>query len=172
MGFGFNLFGFPILVLISIGLLIYLLISKNKIALIILASLWGLLFLFFELGAIARYYRKPISLTRNDIVGEYRIDTTFYSGKNATWQYNHYKFFITKKHSIMFVEMNDKGRVIYREVHDLKFSNIPVTWEIKSDTLHHVIRNNPTLYRSHSKFYYVFHSVKFGNMFFRKIEND
>jgi hypothetical protein len=171
MGFGFNLIGFPILILATVGLLIYFLVSQKKIALRILGGLLGLTILVFILGRIADHYRTPIRLTKHDIVGEYRIDTTFFPGTNANWQYNHYKFYITDKDSILFVVMkeNEIPRTFYK--HRIKYSDGPPDlWSIVANSTHHVIKNQPTLYRGHDKFYYVFHSDKFGNMFFRKLE--
>ena len=86
MGFGFNLFGFPLLILMTIGLLIYFLVSRKKIAILLLGCLWGLTILLFIFGSITDHYRKPIRLTRQDIIGEYRIDKTFFPGENANWQ--------------------------------------------------------------------------------------
>jgi hypothetical protein len=171
MGFGFNLFGFPLLILATVGLLIYFFVSQKKIALIILGGLWVLTISVIILNLIVDYNRTPIRLTKNDIVGEYRIDTTFYPGANAKWQYDHYKFYITNKDSILFIVMKEKEipRTIYK--HKIKYSKIPPKlWSVVADTTHHLIRNQPTLYRGHDKFYYVFHSEKFGNMFFRKLQ--
>jgi hypothetical protein len=169
MGFGFNLFGFPILILATVGLLIYFFASQKKIALIILSGLWGLTILIFILGAIADHYRTPIPLTKADIIGEYRIDTTFFPGRNANWQHDHYKFYITDKDSIFFVVMNGKqiSQTFYK--HQITYlDGPPDLWLIIADSTHHIIKNQPTLFRGHDKFYYVFHSDKFGNMFFRK----
>ncbi len=170
MGFGFNLFGFPILILATVGLLIYFFATQKKIALIILGGLWGLTILVFILGSIADHHRTPIRLTKHNIVGEYRIDTTFFPGKNATWQYEHYKFYITDKDSILFVVMKEKEipQTFYK--HKIEYSDGPPDlWTIVADSTHHIIRNQPTLYRGHDKYYYVFHSDKFGNVFFRKL---
>ena len=172
MGFGFNLFGFPLLILMTIGLLIYFLVSRKKIAILLLGCLWGLTILLFVFGSIAEHYRKPIRLTRQDIIGEYRIDKTFFSGKNANWQYHHFKFYITNKDSILFVIMEEKGNPIAFYKHKINYSDgSPALWKIKTDSTHHILKNQPTLYRGHDKFYYVFYSEKFGNMFFRKKGN-
>ncbi len=125
MGFGFNLFGFPLLILATFGLLIYFFVSQKKIALIILGGLWVLAISVIILNLIVDYNRTPIRLTKNDIVGEYRIDKTFFPGTNAKWQYDLYKFYITNKDSILFVVMKEKEipRTIYK--HKIKYSNIP-----------------------------------------------
>lgn len=169
MGFGFNLIGFPLLILATVILLIYAL--RNKAALKILAFIWaGVIFLFI-VGSIADYYRKPIRLTKDDVVGEYRIDTTFYPGKNSRWQYFKYKFEITSNDSIYFTIMNaeQKPYKVYR--HKIKVDvGPPLQWSIIADSTYHVIKEQPTLHRSHDRFYYVFHSAKFGNMFFRRMK--
>lgn len=170
MGFGFALIGFPLVVMASFALFFYSLETGKKTGLIILGVLWGSLILIFILGRIADYYRTPIHLTRQDIIGEYRIDTSFYPGKNAKWQYDHYKFIITNKDSMLFIVMKEKElpKRIYH--HKLSFSDgPPALWSVIADSTHHVIRNRPILYRSHKRFYYVFYSPWFGNMFFRKM---
>jgi len=89
MGFGFNLFGFPLLILATVGHLIYFVVTKKKIALKLLGGLWALTIFIFCLSLFMERLRKPISLTKQDIIGEYRIDTNFYPGANSKWQYEH-----------------------------------------------------------------------------------
>jgi hypothetical protein len=123
-------------------------------------------------GKIADHLRKSIRLIRADIIGEYRIDTNFYNGKNAQWQYHRYRFTITPQDSILFyVGSKDtiiktfRGKILYSD-------GPPDVWKIQEDITSptfHVIKTPPTLYRGHSTFYYVFKSNFYGNMFFRKI---
>ncbi len=171
MGFGFNLIGFPILILTTIGLLIYFFASKKKIALKILGAIWGLIILVFISVVISDYYRAPIKLTKSEIIGDYHIDTNFFTGTNAKWQYEHYKFTITPTDSIYFFVTNkDTIKKIFKG--KLKYSSgSPDLWSIQFDTTYHVIKYPPTLYRGHNKFYYVFKSDIYGNMFFRKVKN-
>lgn len=167
----FYLFGFPLLILATVGLLVYFFVEKKKSTLIILAGVWGLTIIVINVISIADHYQRPIRLTKHDIVGEYRIDTKFFPGTNAKWQYEHYKFYITDKDSILFMVLKEKGMPGALYKHKIKYSDGPPDlWSIIADSTHHVIRNKPTLYRGHDKFYYVFHSEKFGNMFFRKTE--
>ena len=168
MGFGFNLIGFPLLVLTTVGLLIYFAISKKKIALIILITLWGFTIFLFVTVIISNRYRTPILLTKADIIGNYRVDTSFFPGINAKWQYDHYKFKITPTDSIYFYVTN-KDTILKTFKCKLKYSSGPPDlWTIQNDATYHVIKNLPTLFRGHNKFYYVFHSDFYGNMFFRK----
>lgn len=171
MGFGFNLFGFPLLILSTIGLFIFFLISRKKIALAILGGIWGMTILVFIFVSIFDFNRKPILLTKQDIIGEYRIDKTLYPGKNANWQYKHFKFYITDKDSILFVFMREKEIPLAIFKHKINYSDgPPALWKIIADSTNHILKNQPILYRGHERFYYVFHSEKFGNMFFRKVE--
>ena len=169
MGFGFNLFGFPLLILATVGLLIYFVVTKKKIALKILGGLWVLTILILGLGLFMDKFRKPISLTKQDIICEYRIDTNFYPGRNAKWQYKNYKFTITSNDSLYFYQTS--GDKIFKSyAYKLKYSSGPPDlWTIQSMTTYHVIKYPPILYRGHNKFYYVFKSDIYGNMFFRKV---
>lgn len=171
MGFGFNLFGFPILVIATTLLLVAA--TRNRSALKILGIIWSGALVLLVAGSIADNLRKPIVLTKEKIVGEYRIDTSFYPGKNAQWQHDHFKFIITRDDSIHFIVLNDqqKPSKIYNHKIDYHFGP-PDRWSINADNAYHVIKSPPTLYRGHKKFYYVFESPKYGNMFFRKIASN
>jgi hypothetical protein len=168
MGFGFNLIGFPLLILSTIGLLIYFFVSKKKISLKILGAIWGLTILVIITAIIRDHYRTPIRLRKSEIIGAYSIDTNFFEGTNAKWQYDHYKFKITKTDSFYFY-VTSKDTVLKTFMGRVKYSSGPPDlWTVQSDTSYHVIKYPPTLFRGHSKFYYVFHSDIYGNMFFRK----
>ena len=168
MGFGFNLFGFPLLILATVGLIIYFLATKKKIALKLLGGLWALTILIFCLGLFMNKFRKPFSLTKQDIIGEYRIDTNFYPGTNAKWQYEHFKFTILPNDSLRFYQTN-KDTILKTYTYKLKYSSGPPDlWSIVNDTTYKILKNPPTLYRGHNKFYYVIRSDNYGNMFFRK----
>ena len=168
MGFGFNLFVFPLLLLVSIGLVGYFFISKNKTVLKILAVLWGLIILLFIIADFKAHFDRPLRLTKDATIGNYRIDKNFYPGTNADWQYDHFRFTITPTDSIYFFVTNKDNKVkVFKD--KIKYSDgPPVLWTIKGDSTYHVIRHPPTLYRGRNKFYYVFRSDKYGNMFFRK----
>lgn len=171
MGFGFNLFGFPLLLLVTVGLTIYSIVRRSWRPMIFLVILWGLTVMLFIIAGISNYYRTPIRLTRQDIIGEYRIDTNFFTGTNANWQFEHFRFFIKDSDSIEFIVHTDNKTISKTYKHKVTFTGgTPTLWRISADTTHHVIQHQPTLYRGHKKFYYVFRSDKFGNMFFRKVE--
>jgi len=112
--------------------------------------------------------RKPISLTKQEIIGEYRIDTTFYPGTNAKWQYEHFRFSITPNDSLKFYQTN-KDTILMTYTYKIKYSSGPPDlWRIVNDTTYKTLKHPPTLYRGHDKFYYVIRSDHYGNMFFRK----
>lgn len=168
MGFGFNLIGFPLLLLATVLLLIYFKVTKSKTVLKILGGLWILIILSVILITIKIEFDRPLHLTKEQIAGNYRIDKSFYPGKNADWQYEHYKFTITPNDSIYFYVIR-RDTVLKTYSGKLKYSSGPPDlWHIQGDTTFHIIKNPPTLYRGHTRFYYVFHSELYGNMFFRK----
>jgi hypothetical protein len=171
MGFGFNLIGFPLLLLATLGLLIYAIGKQTWKLLLFIAALWGLTILMFIIATIADNLRTPIRLTKADIFGEYRIDTNFFSGTNAKWQYDHYIFTITPTDSIYF-NVTNKDTLLRTFKERISYSNGPPDlWKVQSDTtIYHVIKYQPTLYRGHKKFYYVFKSDHYGNMYFRKVD--
>lgn len=163
--------GLLLLVLMTVGLLIYSFIAKNKITLKLLAWLWVFTIFIIVVGSIMNNYSTLIRLTKQDIIGDYKIDTTFYPGKNAKWQYEHYRFTITGSDSLYFY-ITHKDTIAKTIKVKLKFSNGPPDlWRVDGITAYHVIKYPPTLYRGYNKFYYVFHSDMYGNMFFRK-ENE
>lgn len=172
MGFGFNLIGLPLIVILTLGLIVLALFYRSWIPILVLVVMWVFLIAGFAMLFIILHYDTPIQLTRQDIIGEYRIDRNFYPGKNAQWQYDHYKYYITDKDSIVFVVYNDDKSPSRFIKH--KISYVPgykCRLKINADSTYHVINDQPTLYRSHSRFYYVFKSVHYGNMYFRKVEN-
>jgi hypothetical protein len=170
MGFGFNLFGLPLLILATIVLLFYSLVKKSSSALKLLGVLWIGVVLIFVLGAVLDNYRTPIRLTHQQVIGGYRIDTGFFPGPNARWQFEHYRFLITDNDSICFFYVDEKKMVHQRFKLGIKYCfGPPVLWSIINDTSQNIFESGPILYRSHNRFYYVFKSKKIGNMFFRHV---
>ncbi len=171
MGFGFNIFVFPALLLISFGFIVVYIFARKKILLRLLLGVWALVFLFILIISVKDFYQRPMHLTKQEIIGEYRIDTTFYPGRNARWQYERYRFFITDQNMILFKILNKTGSTDKEYSYKIKYFDwSPDLWSIEStDTTFHIIKHRPELHRTHSRFYYVFHSHRFGNMFFRKV---
>lgn len=149
----------------------------------ILFVIWGILILGIVFLFLAQPYLKPMILTQQDIYGDYIIDRDKFPGKQADWQYDNFKFSITENDQLIFkariydnVWNLDTVKVSYSSgYYDLEkeqYCNRKL--RVHSDsTTHHIIMDNPTLYRrSFNRFYYVFESKKFGNVFFKKGEWD
>lgn len=170
MGFGFNL-GLVFIVLpLSILLLIIWLVTRKLIFGKILGVIWGIIILIVMLATTARAIIGNNYLEKNDYYGEYIIDRSFFSGKQADWQYDSFRFKISEEDSIFFY-VTEKDNIIktYRGVISTvkPFNSERLVIEMKKPT-HHVLNSNPTIYRENNSFYLVFNSPKFYNMFFRK----
>ncbi len=154
---------------------------KKHTAFYILLVFWG--FFIFGTGLlwITGPYFRPMILTNKDIIGNYIIDKNKFPGRQADWQYENFKFTINENDELIFqsrvygnVWKSDTVKVSYfsgyYEIDKKEYCNRKL--RVHSDsTAHHIIRDNPTLYRQKfNSFYYVFESKKFGNVFFKKGE--
>jgi len=113
MGFGFNLFVFPILAIVFGAYLLYTIvriilaiINKDKQTIIRLFKNWGIIGaiiigipLFFTL---IKPLTSKMIVNENDTRGKYVIDREMFSGKQADWQYNHFRFEITNNDIFLF----------------------------------------------------------------------
>lgn len=120
--------------------------------------------------SFTRLLTSKKALTRNNIYGIYVVDRTKFAGKQADWQYNHYRFEITKQNNFLF-HLTNGDRIIKTyegKVTFLPYYKIPRI-VLQADSLsYHIITEDPTLYRTAWSFYYVFRSPTFGNVFFTK----
>lgn len=153
---------------IMLGLVGWLINSKktlNKTTRIVLFLIIGL-----TIVVIARRINKKMQLDRNDVYGEYIIDTTQFYGEQAKWQYNHYRFEIKRNNKILF-HLTRKNKIVKTYIGTVEFlegyKRPRIVIHFK-DPVYHIVANNPTLYREIWSFYYVFNSSKFGNVFFKK----
>ena len=114
-----------------------------------------------------------ITFSKEHVIGSYQIDTNFYPGKNADWQNEHFRFEITADDKfVLYERLKDGSERQY--VNDVKWNyGPPYHWSLNIVNGHHVIDPQPLLIRSlnNRRFYYVFKSEKFGNMFFRKVKD-
>lgn len=162
---------FLVLVLpISAMLILAWLFTEKKIFRNLLVYFWGGMFLIWLSSlAVQPFFQKKV-LKKSDLYGEYVIDRDFFPGKQADWQYNHFRFEIKENDSIFFYETQGKEIIkTYRGV----ISTLPVYKSarlvIKMESPgHHILSENPTIYREVWGFYLVFKSLKFYNVFFRK----
>lgn len=169
MGFGFNLIFFPFLLFFSICFLFLFLLSNNKKTHLkqLLYVLSFLLFLFVIILIIGKINQKK-RVYPKDIPGKYKIDRSQFAGKNADWQYDHFKFEITEKDSFIFYVLNDNSKIVKTFRYKMQTNNGGIFYIHKPDSCYHVLEKQPTLYRNRFSYYYVFESYLYGNMFFRK----
>jgi hypothetical protein len=138
-------------------------VKSYKIIAIVVGLLILTLFLYNWLTS-----KKEIE--RSDIYGDYVIDRNKFSGFQADWQYEHFRYTILPNDSIYFYE-TDGEKIIKTHKGTVKFlsSYQRPRLVLQIDTpRHHIIESYPTLYREPWSFYYVFNSEKFGNVFFTK----
>jgi len=133
----------------------------------IIATAVGLLILTL---VIYSWLTGKKELDRSDVYGDYVIDRGKFSGPQADWQYEHFRFTILPNDSIYFYE-TDGEKIIKTHKGTVKFLSTykspRLVVQIETPR-HHIIENYPTLYREPWSFYYVFNSGKFGNVFFTK----
>lgn len=170
MGFGFNLLFIFILIPLTGILLMTWLISRKILIGKILGFIWIGIFGLILLSGLIRWLTSKTELEKEDYYGEYVINRDYFKGKQTDWQYNHFRFEITKKDSILFyITDNKKILKIYRgTISTTKPYNSERLIIIMEKPTHHIMINNPTTYRSAWGFYLVFNSPKFYNVFFKK----
>ncbi len=136
--------------------------------------IWGfaIVVISFVIVMTVGLLAKKKVLEKNDFYGEYTIDRNYFKGKQADWQYDNFRFEITKDDSIFFyVTEGEKKEKTYKgNITTVKpYSSERLVIRMEQPT-HHILKTNPTIYRQAWDFYMVFKSPKFNNMFFRKGE--
>ncbi len=144
--------------------------TKNKIYGKIVGYFWlGLLGLFI-LGNIIRLLTDKKKLEKKDYYGEYIVDRGFFTGRQADWQYDNFRFAIKDNDSIYFY-VTDKEIILktFRgTISTVKpWSSERLVINMEQPT-HHIMTSNPTTFRSAWSFYLVFYSPKFNNVYFKK----
>jgi len=172
MGFGFNLFfAFVLLPLTLVSGLLWL-FTRKKIFAQFICAIWVLIVSLIVLVIIMQTLFGDKNIERDDLYGEYIIDRSEFPGKQADWQYNHFRFRITRENKLYFYLLED-GKIVKVYTGTVSFLENYVRPRLVLQVIeptHHIIEDNPTLYYTGSSFYYVFNSPKFGNVFFVKGE--
>ena len=161
---------FVLFIGITIVLLILSLIFKKKIFGKIILGLWLFFISIPILYTIESIFTTRKEIEKNDIYGSYVINRNKCEGKQADWQYNHFRFKITEDNKIFFY-ITEKENIIKTIEGTVEFNHGNTSPQIKLNfeaPKFHVLLENPTLYREIWSFYYVFESNKYGNMFFTK----
>ena len=153
-------------------------IFRKKIIIKSIGVIWGIFTILILLAFVVEKKMQPIVISNSDICGEYIIDRTKFEGKQAEWQYENFRYKITESEELIFESKiygnkwkSEKVKVSYSsgyyDENKKEYCNRKI--RIHSDsTTHHIIKDNPTLFRKSFNFYYVFKSEKFGNVFFKK----
>ena len=135
---------------------------------------FGLILFAIIVSQVKEYFTGKMHVDKEDIYGSYIIDRTRFPGKNAEWQYQHYRFEITEPDGFAF-HCTNYDKVVKTYIGKVEFTtdnrpHIKLQMQYPDGDTCHVLRTNPTLYREPFSFYYVFESPKYGNMFFKNGE--
>lgn len=145
---------------------------KKKMYLYSFFTFWSFVVLLFLILSVAEFINSKATVVKDDLYGNYVIDKEMFKGKNATWQYQHFSFLITKDDVFIFYKYSDSGKIksVYkREVEFVNYAS-PHLRILNVKPNNQVIESEPLLVRKKWGFFYVFKSHKFGNMFFTKEE--
>ena len=156
---------------LTLLLLVIWFLTKKRIFGKITGGIWMFLFSLISLMCVASLFTQKMSLDKNEIYGEYVINKNKCPGKQANWQYEQYRFEIKKDNKLYFKILKNKKviKTIVKNIEIKEYYHPSPRLDIKTNIDDfHIIRENPTLYREIWTYYYVFHSEKFGNIFFTK----
>lgn len=158
------------LILISVLLGIVAIFVRSKAIGWILLVFWGFFFIATAAYAGIMIWAADMDVDKDTIYGEYVIDRTKFAGKQADWQYDHYRFELTKDGKIFF-HVTDKRRIVKTDTGRISFVESYHHPHLKismPQPAHDVIDSIPALHVGRSSFYYVFASKYYRNMFFTK----
>lgn len=154
----------------TLAILLLWLVTGKLIVGKIIGIIWLPITLLVVFVSTLQLLFEKRKMERGDIYGGYIIDRSKYPGKQADWQYNHFRFEITPQHDFRLhlteearVTRTIAGRVVFLEA----YQQPRIIMQVDSPR-YHLVATNPTLYRETWSFYYVFDSPKFGNVFFKK----
>ena len=157
---------------LTIILLVFGLITKKTFFFKFLGFVYFAIFALILFAGIFRFFTKKKVLEKNDYYGEYIVKRNFFKGEQSDWQYDHFRFEITKNDEMLFhvtegqkILETYKGRVQTTKRHNHRSARLIIDMD---DPVHHIVSDNPTTYRNVWDFYLVFNSPKFYNVFFEK----
>ncbi len=168
--------GFQILFLLLIspfiiGVFLKGLKHKSELSGKVILTLYALGTGFIIIMSIISILSKKKVLDKSDFYGEYTIDRNYFPGINADWQYNRYRFEIKDNDSIYFYSTDEekilktyKGKIFTDKK---RYTSRRIKFKMEQPT-HHILTDNPTIYREPWDFFMVLNSPKYHNMYFRK----
>ncbi len=159
----------PLLGLSAI-LFIFWMVTGKPIILKSILYFWGFFFALMLFASFLSWMNAKTVLKQKDYYGEYIINRNYFKGVQADWQYNHFRFEITKQDSIFFYQTEGEEIIkTYRGTISTKApygsARLVLNMELPK---HHILTYNPTTYRSAWSFYLVLFSPKYNNLFFKK----
>jgi len=161
-----------ILLIATVVILIIGGITKKKAYGKAILYFWGgIVILYFAMYGLHLFNAKKV-LEKEDFYGQYTIDRNYFSGKQADWQYNNFRFEIKENDSILLyvtdgLKINETYKGKISTLAPYKSARLVIKME---EPNHHIFTTNPTIYRESWDFFMVFNSPKFNNMYFRKGE--
>jgi hypothetical protein len=170
VGFGFNFFFIFVLVPATALLLVIWAISRKRIFGIALGCIWMFIFALAFLSGILRGRSKNKNLDINDYHGNYIINRNYFAGKQADWQYNHFRFEIKDNDSIYFY-VTDGSKILKTYKGKVSTTNNYISARLilhMDSNTHHIMLQNPTTIRSAWSFTLAFYSPVFNNVYFKK----
>ena len=170
MFLGLKLISLILIPLFIIGIFLYGLTKSPTFIGKGILIIYALGIVYVIIMSIISLLAKKKVLDKSDFYGEYSIDRNYFSGKQADWQYNSFRFEIKKNDSIFFHVTNGaKIRKTYKGTISSSTPYESARLMIKMEKPnHHILKSNPTIYREAWGFFMVFKSQKFNNMYFRK----
>lgn len=108
MGFGFNLF-FTFILLPVLGILLVIFLLYKKTIIINIIGFIGIGILSVIIFSISiQWLTSKTELEKEDYYGQYIVNRNYFSGKQADWQYNNFRFEIKENDSIYFYVTNQE----------------------------------------------------------------
>ena len=130
---------------------------------------WCMSLLLVLILLVRRLHGRSVPDAAN-LSGEYRIDRASWPGPQAEWQYAHYTLEIKPAGRLLLTECYDSvgcqtfaADFTWREAYRSPRISLTPTTERR----HHILANDPILYRGTFSHRYVFRSSRYGNVFFR-----
>jgi hypothetical protein len=172
MGFGFNLFVVFILFPLTVILLLIWLFSGKKLFGKTIGLIWLGIIGLVVFSMTINWLTSKTELEKKDYYGQYIVNRDFFPGKQADWQYENFRFEIKENDSIYFY-VTDKEKILktYRGTITTTGSYVSKRLIVNMEQpTNHILKSNPTTYRSTWSFILVFYSPKFNNVYFKKGE--
>ncbi|WP_131450860.1 hypothetical protein [Chryseobacterium sp. FH1] len=155
--------------LITLMLLLINHLTKKKIFIKLSFGIWILVVILSLMIILSNFLNSKTNVEKNDYYGTYIIDNNKFKGENADWQYNHYRFEITKDDELnLYVTDKNKVLKVYKRKIEFIEGSASPHLKIINENPNFILDSEPTLYRNSWDFYLVFKTKPYSNMFYKK----